>query len=568
MTYDLIIRNGTVVDGTGRARRVADVGIVGDRVVDVIAHDDGGIAGLSRRTIDATDRLVTPGFVDIHTHLDVQVHWDPLVTPSSWNGVTTVVFGNGGLSLAPCRDADRELVAAMYEGIEDLPPELTLNAPSWEWETFADYLAVVEHLPKAVNVGALVGHGAVRVHAMGERAFGENPATRDDIDAMVHLVDEAMAAGALGFSTSRTSMPRLRDGRVAPGSHAAADELLALTGVLGDHGAGIVDAAIPLGGRDGAAPDRTRAEIALLGEIARHSGRPVTFGLTYASHRPDLVAHALEFVREENGRGGCIRPQTPARSVGILFGLETRTPFDRAPSWKELRAAVNGRKLQLVRDPNFRQTLIKEADVHGTPINLDELFILPADEVRYDFRPEDSLHAIATARGVSPAAAFIELVLETDGELVASLPFLNQDLTMVEELLTDPLVAVGLTDAGAHVGQLTDAGQPTFCLSYWVRERECWTIEEGVRRLTSDVAGLFGVHDRGLLTPGAFADVNVIDFDELGLSYPEYESDLPDGSGRYVQRAHGYDYTIVNGEVIFESGERAGPCAGRLIRST
>lgn len=568
MTYDLIIRSGTVVDGTNRPRRVADVGIAGDRIVAVIDQAEGGIDGRGRREIDAEGRLVTPGFVDVHTHLDVQVHWDPLVTPSSWHGVTSVVFGNGGLSLAPCRVQDRELVAAMFEGLEDAPLELTLDAPDWNWESFADYTRSLDELVKGINVGTLVGHGAVRIHAMGERAFDETPATRDDIDAMVRLVDEAMSAGALGLSTSRTPIHRLRDGRSFPGTFAAADELLALACVLGERGMGVIDAAIRLGEKDNATFDLTRAEIALLGEVSRRTARSVTFGLTQNNRRPDLVGDVLEAVREENGRGGCIRPQTPARAVGILFGLETRTPFDRAPSWKELRAAVNGRKLQLVRDANFRQTLIKEADVHGTPIDLDSLFVLPAGEARYDCRPEQSLNAIATARGVSPAAAFIELVLETDGELVATMPFLNQDLAAVEAMLDDPVVAVGLTDSGAHASQLVDASQPTYVLSYWIRERERWSVEEGVRRLTSDVADLFGVRERGRLEVGAFADVNVIDFDALHLPHPEWVAGLPDGGGCYVQRATGYDHTIVNGVEVLASGEPTGELPGRLIRST
>lgn len=564
MTYDLILRNGTVVDGTGRPRRVADVGVVGDRIVEVAAHADGGITEAGHQEIDADGRLVTPGFVDGHTHLDVQLHWDSRLAPSSEHGVTSVVVGNGGLSLAPCRPTDREAVAALFEGIEDLPVDVTLEVPTWEWETFGEYVAALDRLPTAINVGTLVGHAAVRVHAMGERAFDDAPATGDDIDAMVRLVDDAMCAGALGISTNRAPMPRLRDGRLAPGVHAAADELLALVAPLAERRAGVVDAAIHLAERDNATFDRTRAEIALLGEVSRRSGRPVTFGLTHTDRRPDLATDVLECVRDENRLGGCLRPQTPARSIGILFGIETRTPFDRAPSWKELRAAVNGRKMQMVRDPSFRQTLIKEADVHGTPVDLDGLYVFPEGEARYDYLPEHSLNAIATARGVSPAAAFIELVLETDGALVANMPFVNQDLSAVAAMLDDPLVLLGLADTGAHFGQLTDAAQPTFFLSYWIRERQRWSIEEGVRRLTSDVADLFGLRGRGRLEPGAYADLNVIDLEALRLGHPEFVTDLPGGGG-YVQRAEGYEYTIVNGCVAVESGEHVGSPAGRLL---
>jgi N-acyl-D-aspartate/D-glutamate deacylase len=275
----------------------------------------------------------------------------------------------------------------------------------------------------------------------------------------------------------------------------------------------------------------------------------------------------IDFVKDENESGANVRPQTTARGVGILFGLETRTPFDRAPSWKELRSAPNGRKLQMVRDASFRQTLINEADVHGTPIDLDELFVLPAGDARYECDPANSLSAIAVERGVSPAAAFIELILESDGALVANMPFLNQDLQAVETMLDDPLVTLGLADAGAHVGQIMDASQPTFFLTYWIRERERWSIEEAIRRLTTDTAQLFGIRNRGRLVVGAFADVNVIDFEGLRLPQPEYVHDLPNGAGRYIQGSSGYDYTLVNGYVFMEHGEHTGALAGRMLRS-
>jgi N-acyl-D-aspartate/D-glutamate deacylase len=293
----------------------------------------------------------------------------------------------------------------------------------------------------------------------------------------------------------------------------------------------------------------------------------VSFGLTQSNRRPDLYERVIGFVNEENAAGGTVRPQTTARGVGILFGLETRTPFDRAPSWKELRAARNGRRLQMVRDATFRQTLINEADVHGTPLDLAGIFVLPAGPARYDCNPDDSLASIAIARGVSPAAAFIELILETDGAVVANMPFLNQDLAAVESMLDDPLVTLGLADAGAHVSQIMDASQPTFFLTYWIRERQRWSVEEAVRRLTSDTADLFGIRNRGRLVPGSFADVNVIDFDGLYLPQPEYVDDLPNGAGRYVQGSSGYDYTLVNGYLFMDHGEHTGSLAGRMLRS-
>jgi N-acyl-D-aspartate/D-glutamate deacylase len=567
MNHDIIIRNGTVVDGTGSAPRRADVGVAGDRIVEIVDAADGGIGARGRREIDASDRLVTPGFVDIHTHLDAQLAWDPIGTSSCWHGVTSVVMGNCGVTFAPCRPEDRATLAEMMESVEDIPAAAILDGLAWDWETYGEYYDSIDRLAKGPNVGGLVGHSALRTYVMGEAGLDEAPAGGDDIAAMARLVDEAMSAGALGVSTSRTFLHKVPDGRPVPGTHAAADELLAFAEVLREHGTGIFEGAMRLGERDNEAYDLTRAEVALMGEISRRSKRPVSFGLTQSDRRPDLYERVLEFVKAENAAGAHVRPQTTARGVGILFGLESRTPFDRAPSWKELRGAVNGRKLQMVRDSSFRQTLISEADVHGTPLDLEQLFVLPSEAARYDCDPASSLAAIAAERGVSPAAAFIELVLETDGALVASMPFLNQDLAAVETMLDDPLVTLGLADAGAHVGQIMDASQPTFLLTYWVRERQRWTIQEAIRRLTSDTADLFGIADRGRLAVGAFADVNVIDFNGLHLPVPEYVHDFPNGAGRYVQGSSGYDVTLVNGEVFMEHGEHTGALAGRLLRS-
>jgi len=568
MNHDIIIRNGTVVDGTGAPARIADVGISGDRIAEVADVSAGGIVSRADREIDATDRLVTPGFVDIHTHLDAQLAWDPIGTSSCWHGVTSVVMGNCGVTFAPCRPDDRATLAEMMESVEDIPADAILDGLDWDWETYGEYYDSIDRLPKGPNTGGLVGHSALRTYVMGERGLDEAPATGDDINKMARLLDEAMAAGALGVSTSRTFMHKVPDGRPVPGTYATADELLAFAEVLRDRGAGIFEGAMRLGERDNDAYDNSRAEVALMGEISRRSGRPVSFGLTQSNRRPDLYERVLEFVKVENADGANVRPQTTARGVGILFGLETRTPFDRAPSWKELHSAVNGRKLQLVRDATFRQTLINEADVHGTPLDLDQIFVLPSEGARYDCDPASSLAAIAVERGVSPAAAFIELVLETDGELVASMPFLNQDLGAVEAMLDDPLVTLGLADAGAHVGQIMDASQPTFLLSYWIREQARWSIEEAVRRLTSDTADLFGIADRGRLAVGSFADVNVIDLEKLHLPIPEYVNDFPNGAGRYIQKSSGYDYTLVNGEVFMDHGEHTGVLNGRLLRST
>ena len=569
-TFDVIIRGGLVVDGTGAPARHADVAIIGDHIVDVAP----AIVGNATLVIDATDRLVTPGFVDIHTHLDAQIAWDPIGSSSCWHGVTSVVMGNCGVTFAPCRPEDRAYLAELMESVEDIPRDAILDGLPWDWETYGEYLGSIERLPKGPNVGGMVGHSALRHYVMGERGLDPEPASADDIAAMAELLDEAMRGGALGFSTSRTFLHKVPDGRPVPGTYAAVDELYAFADVLGRHRAGVFESASRIGERDladGSEYPKTRAELAWMGEVSRRSGRPVSFGLTQHDSRPDLFQRVIAFAKEENATGAVVRPQTTARSVGVLFSLDTRTVFDRAPSWRALRDLTPAARLTALRDPATRRRLIDEADEHGSGLDLNQVFVVTPMDVggsaRYDLDPALTLGGIAHERGICGAAALIELLLDTDGTLVCSYPFLNQRLDAVEEMLDDPLVTLGLADAGAHVGQILDASQPTFYLSYWIRDRARWTLEEGIRRLTSDTADLFGIHGRGRLTSGAFADVNVIDFDGLRLPAPSYVHDFPHGAGRYVQGSVGYDYTLVNGRVFMDHGVHTGELPGQLLRS-
>ncbi len=569
--FDVVIRGGTVIDGTGAPGFIGDVGIIGDRIVEVSAH----ISGTGTTEIDATGRLVTPGFVDIHTHLDAQLAWDPVGSSSCYHGVTSVVMGNCGVTFAPCKPEDRTYLAELMESVEDIPRDAIMSGLPWDWVTYGEYLSSVGRMPKGINVGGMVGHCALRQYAMGDRALDQAEPTADDMATMVELLDEAMRGGALGFSTSRTYLHKVPDGRPVPGTYAQPDELYAFADVLGRHGAGVFESAsrIGEGERDDVDVPKTRAELAWMGEVSRRSGRPVSFGLTQHDSRPDLYSRVIEFAKEENLLGATVRPQTTARSVGILFSLDTRTVFDRAPSWKTLRGYVNGKKMVAIRDAAFRSKLIAEADAIEPGLDLGQLFIVGqstksgAIDARYDLDPENSLAAEADRRGISAAAAYIELLLETDGTVVMSYPFLNQQLSAVEEMLDDPLVTLGLADAGAHVGQILDASQPTFFLTYWIRERQRWTIEQAVRRLTSDTADLFGITDRGRLVAGCFADVNVIDFDALHLPPPSYVYDFPHGAGRYVQGSTGYDYTLVNGEVFMDHGVHTGAFAGQLLKN-
>ena len=342
---------------------------------------------------------------------------------------------------------------------------------------------------------------------------------------------------------------------------------MAFADVLGKHGKGLFEGAMRLGERDNDELDNTRREVAMMGEFSRRSGRPVSFGLTQSDRRPDLYRKVVDWVKEENGQGGRVHPQTTARGIGVLFGLANRTPWDGHPAWNELQALALPRRLEILRDPARRARLVNEVNGSRPRMEAERMFVLPPGPARYDCNPDDSLVAHAARRGVTPIEAFIELSLETEGRCIVNYPFLNQQLTAVEDMLDEPVVTLGLADAGAHVGQIMDTSQPTFFLAYWVRERQRWALEEAVRRLTSDTADLFGIAGRGRLTPGSFADVNVIDLEGLTLHQPEFVHDFPNGAGRYVQKATGYDATIVNGRVFMEHGEHAGELAGRLIRS-
>jgi N-acyl-D-aspartate/D-glutamate deacylase len=417
-------------------------------------------------------------------------------------------------------------------------------------------------LPKGVNAGGMVGHCAVRYAAMGERSLDEKPATPEDIARICAHVDEAIAAGALGFSTSRTYMHKVPDGRPVPGTYACNAEMLAIGDVLGRHGRGVFESAPRIGERDSADLPNTRAEIALLGEICRRSGRPVTFGLTQSFRRPTLYRRVMDFSADENARGAKLRPQTTARGVSLCFTLAGRTPFDRSPAWRGLAGLSLAEKLAALR-ARRAEFCVAPADL--PQLDFSGIYVLDSAPPRYDCKPENSLAARAERAGVGVAEAFVDACLASEGRAVLYYPFLNQDLRAVEEMLLDPMIALGLADSGAHVGQIIDASQPTFLLSYWVRERGLMRVEEAIRRLTSDTAQLFGLAGRGVLAPGAFADVNVIDFAALSLPLPEYVNDFPNGAGRYIQRASGYDATIVNGALFMRNGEHTGALAGRML---
>jgi N-acyl-D-amino-acid deacylase len=561
MTHDLVIRGGTIIDGTGRAGFTGDVAIDDDRIVEV-----GEVSGTATRTIDAAGAYVTPGFVDIHTHLDAQLAWDPDGTSSCWHGVTSVVLGNCGVTFAPVRPGDETWLAALMESVEDIPAASILEGLAWDWETYGEYLAAVDRMPKGLNVGGMVGHCALRHYAMGERGLGEEPATDDDIAQMTALVDEAMAAGALGFSTSRTLLHRVPDGRFVPGTWADERELLAIADVLGKHEKGVYEVA-PRFERPGKHYEGTRAELHWMAEVNRRTNRPVTFGLAQSNAGPELFREILRIVDEEADAGGEMRPQTTARGIGLLFGMQHRTFFDRAPEWAALAPLSLDERLAVLDNTERRAELLQAAEANTPPLDFQGVYVLTAGAVDYSGDPASSLAAHAERAGETIAEAFLRISIETRGRALFNYPFLNQRMDAVEEMLDHPRMAIGLGDSGAHVGLIMDASLPSWFLLHWVRDRQKYTIEDAIRRMTSDTASLFGVVDRGAIRPGAFADINVIDLDGLTLELPELVHDFPTGAGRYVQRSRGYADTIVNGKVFVEDGTPTGTHAGRTLRS-
>jgi N-acyl-D-aspartate/D-glutamate deacylase len=561
MTHDVVIKGGTVVDGTGRPPVRADVAIDGDRIVAVGALDEGGT-----REIDASGAYVTPGFVDVHTHLDAQIAWDPDATSSCWHGVTSVVLGNCGVAFAPVRDGQEEWLAGLMESVEDIPARSILDGLAFDWETYGDYLRAIDAMPKGVNVGGMVGHCALRHYVMGERGLDDTPATDDDIAAIAALVDEAIGAGALGFSTSRTLLHRVPDGRPVPGTWAREDELMAIAEVLGRRGKGVYEVA-PRFERPGENYEGTADEIHWMAEINRRTGRPVTFGVAQSNAGPDLYKVILDLVDGEAANGGAMRPQTTARGIGLLFGMQHRTFFDRAPAWQALQALDLEGRLAALDDDTRRADLLRDAAANLPPFDWNGVYVLTDARVDYAADPGDSLASHAERAGETIPEAFVRISRETRGRALFNFPFLNQRMDAVEAMLEHPRMLVGLGDSGAHVGLIMDASLPTWFLAYWVRDRGKFSIEEGVRRMTSDTADLFGVADRGRLRPGAYADVNVLDLDALSLPLPEYVHDFPAGAGRYVQRSSGYWCTLVNGEVFVEGGEPQGVHAGVTLRA-
>ena len=571
--HDLVVRGGTVVDGTGAAARTADVAIRDGVVVEV-----GRVEGSAAREIDADGALVTPGFVDIHTHYDGQATWDEQLTPSCWHGVTTVVMGNCGVGFAPAAPDRREWLLGLMEGVEDIPGAALSAGIQWGWESFPEFLDALESRRHVMDLGTQVPHGAVRAYVMGERGARNEPATPEDVEAMAAIVREGVRAGALGFSTSRTLAHRAIDGEPVPGTHATEDELFGIGSVLGELGTGVFELA-PAGalGEDLAAPER---EMDWMRRLAAEIRRPVTFALGQNNADPDSWRRLLDLAGEAAADGVPVRPQVHGRTVSLLLGFQTFHPLAFTAAWGAAGLGLLPWQEQVARvrdDADLKARIVEDAarTLDDDPVvsgfmHPDRIFLL-GDPPVYEPGPERSVSAIARARGLDPWALLVELLLHDDGRELLNAPVLNYshgNLDAVGEMLRHPTSAFGLGDGGAHAGQTCDASTTTFLLTHWARDRghDRLTVEEAVHKMTQATATLYGLGDRGVLAPGFVGDLNVIDHDRLRLRRPELVADLPGGATRLVQRADGYLATVKSGEVTFEHGEDTGARPGALLR--
>ncbi|MGH0032178.1 MAG: N-acyl-D-amino-acid deacylase family protein [Myxococcota bacterium] len=572
--HDLVLEGGTVVDGTGAEPREADVAVDGERIAAV-----GGNPGPARERIDARGRLVTPGWVDIHTHYDGQATWDPLLAPSCWHGVTTLVMGNCGVGFAPVRPGREDYLIGLMEGVEDIPGTALSEGLEWGWETFPEYLDVLERLPHALDVGTQVAHGPVRTYVMGERGARNEPATAEDVAAMAAIVREAILAGALGFSTSRTIVHRAVDGEPVPGTFAAEDELFGIGRVLGELGRGLFELA-PAGvmGEDLAAADK---EVAWMRRLSREIRRPVTFALTQHDVDSDQWRRVLELCDAAAAEGSVLRPQVASRPGTLLIGHQTFHPFSFRPSYKALAELPLDERVAELRRPEVRARILEEKSEDVDPRiavitalienGLHKIFPL-GDPPDYEPPPEASIRAVAERRGRDPFEVLYDAMLELDGRQLLMLTLIGYsdgDLEAVRAMLENEHSAFGLGDGGAHCGAICDASMTTSLVAHWARDRTRGPrlpLPWVVKKMTKDTAELYGLHDRGVVAPGRKADLNVIDFDRLQLALPELVNDLPAGARRLVQKARGYDATIVSGQVTLREGEHTGALPGRLVR--
>jgi N-acyl-D-amino-acid deacylase len=566
--HDLVVRGGLVVDGTGAPPFAADIAIDGGLITAV-----GTISGTGREEIDASGKIVTPGFVDIHTHYDGQATWDQEMGPSSWHGVTTVVMGNCGVGFAPAKPDRHEWLISLMEGVEDIPGTALAEGMTWDWETFPQYLTALEKLPRTVDVGTHVPHGAVRAYVLGDREMPGAVPTEADMAEMSRIVEEGVRAGALGFSTSRTVLHKSVDGELVPGTTATAEELVIIGRAMGRVGHGVFEMASDM--------KREWNEFGWMGQLSRETGLPVTFAALQSIAKELPLEEQISAMRAENDNGANIVAQIALRGNGIIMAWQgTVHPFKFKPAWAEIENLPWAEQLAKLNDPAFKTRLISEDSVMPESDIADFLNIVANgwfthyemdDGFNYEPKQDESILARAAAAGVSNAEYAYDLLMKDAGKGFIYFPILNYrdgNLNFLEDLQISTDTVNSLSDGGAHCGTICDAASPTFMLEYWVRDRKGAriTLENAIQRQCRDTARLYGLNDRGVIAPGYLADVNVIDMEKIKLGKPWLAFDLPAGGKRLLQKADGYVCTIKSGQVTFRDGICQGVYPGGLIR--
>jgi N-acyl-D-amino-acid deacylase len=567
--HDLIISNGFLVDGTGAPGRDADV-IVDDGIITAV--EPAGSARDAHRVIDARDLLVTPGFVDIHTHYDAQATWDPWLTPSSWHGVTTVVMGNCGVGFAPAAHDRHEWLIQLMEGVEDIPGTAMTEGITWTWTTYPEYLDTLDRMPRVIDIGAQVAHGPLRGFVMGERGAANEVATSDDIAAMAVLVEQGLRAGALGFSTSRTPLHRSKDGELVPGTTADSRELLGIGGAIRNAGHGVFQFA----------PEHALVPVAewpWMRELAALTGQPVSVNVNQPDSAPEVWREVLDLLDQAHADGLPIYAQVAGRTIGILYCLHGSIhPLLFHPAYAEVAHLPMPERLGALAEPERRRRIIEDVPDDGGLFskivldNMGRIWPVADGDIDYEPTPDQTIAAIAERSGRPPMELVLDQLCAHDGNGMIYAPFFNYaygDLSMSYEAMAHPHTRMGLSDAGAHCGAICDGGTPTFMLTHWARDRTRGpriALELVVQRQTSQTAALYGLGDRGVVAPGMKADLNVIDFDALSFGPPRMAFDLPAQGRRLVQRAKGYRATFVSGVQTVADDEMTGALPGRLIR--
>ena len=565
--FDLIIKNGSIYDGKGSKPYQADIAISNEKIVEI-----GDIKSEGKKVIDAEGKIVTPGFVDIHTHYDGQVTWDPYLRPSTYHGVTTVVMGNCGVGFSPCKPDQRNWLIGLMEGVEDIPGTALHEGIDWEWESFPEYLDALEKKPLAIDVGTQIPHGAVRAYVMGERGINHEEASQEEIDRMKEIVQEAIKAGAYGFSTSRTEKHNDVNGNLTPSITAHKNELVEIAKSLGEINQGVLQGISDFYDFD--------SEFDIFKAMSKESGRPISITVEQQDARPEWWEQLLDGIEAAQSEGINMYGQVPPRATGILMGLTaTLNPFRFHPAYMEIADLALEERVEIMSNDEFKEKLLNDNALSINPL-VDEIVNAYAkmfklgEPANYEPDPEMSFESLANSSNMTAQEIAYDAMLEKDGRALIYHPLFNYqtgDLSLVEKMLKHPYTISGLGDAGAHCGAISDASFPTTLVQHWSRDRTRGSklpLETVIKMQTSETANLLGIKDRGVLAKGYKADINIIDYEGLTLHEPEIINDLPAGGRRLVQKASGYDYTIVSGEVAFIKGEATGALNGRLIRNS